>query len=525
MKSISNHLFYEREALTRSYNGATRRPRFSSTLQAVTMKEGTPSPSNSSRRAFIKTGVIAASTFYIVPRHVLGGVGYTAPSDQLNLAAIGAGGKGASDIRNASVNGRERVAALCDVDFSGSAAKSVEAFPKAKLYKDFRVMLDTEKDIDAVTISTPDHVHGLAAAFAMARGKHVYVQKPMTHNIREARMLTQMARTQKVVTQMGNQGASNPLLGMVKRWVDSGVLGKIADVQIWTNRPVWPQGFAMPAPDESKKPTDLDWDLWLGPAEYMPYTPNLHPFSWRGWWDYGTGALGDVGCHLIDIPFRTLGLHYPTDAECSVGAVYTEMWEPIYQPEGCPASSFITLHFGATEKSKAPITMTWSDGGIRPSRPDIIPPDHTMGGTNSANGVLIIGENGLISTNINDSSPMMPKLYLNDGTTEFGPEGVDESEPEYGHQRKWVDACKAGFDSAEHKGLTSSFDYAGPMTETVLMGNLAIRSYFLRHENSEGKYEFFARKKLLWDGENMRITNSEEANQFVGRTYRTGWEM
>ncbi len=477
-----------------------------------------------SRRQFLKKGAIA-STIFIVPRHVLGGVGYLAPSDRLNLAAIGAGGKGASDIMNASVKGREQVVALCDVDFSGSAKRSVENFPKAKLYSDFREMLDKEKGIDAVTISTPDHVHGPAAVRAMERGIHVYVQKPMTHNIREARLLTEMARSKKIVTQMGNQGGSNALLDMVQKWVDSGVLGKISKVQIWTNRPVWPQGYAMPEPDESLKPKDLNWDLWLGPAPARPYTPKLHPFNWRGWWDYGTGALGDVGCHLIDIPFRTLGLKYPTDAECSVGSVYTQMWNADYHPEGCPPSSYTTLHFGATEKSKSPIEMTWSDGGIRPAHPDIIPADSDIGGRDSANGVLIIGEKGIISTNINDSSPLMPKLYLNDGTTDFGPETEDDIEPEYGHQRKWVDACKAGFGSAEHLALTSSFDYAGPMTETVLMGNLAIRSYMLQRENSQGKMEFFARKKLLWDGENTRITNLEEANQFVTRTYREGWKI
>lgn len=479
---------------------------------------------SASRRDFIKQSAIASS-FFIVPRNVLGGTGFISPSDQLNLAAIGAGGKGASDIRNASVKGRERVVALCDVDFAGSAKSSVEAFPKAKLYADYREMLDKEKDIDAVTISTPDHVHGPAAKYAMDRNKHVYVQKPLTHNIREARILTQLARSQKVVTQMGNQGGSNPLLGMVQTWIDSGRLGKISKVQVWSNRPVWPQGGAMPQPDPSLKPKDLNWDLWLGPNELKPFTPEMHPFNWRGWWDYGTGALGDVGCHLIDIPFRTLGLMYPTDAECSVASVFSQKWTADYHPEGCPASSFITLHFGATAKSKSPIEMTWSDGGIRPAHPDIIPANSDIGGKESANGVLIIGEKGLISTNINDSSPLMPKLYLNDGTTEFGPEVESSDEPEYGHQRLWVDACKAGFNSKEHKGLTSSFDYAGPMTETVLMGNLAIRSYMLRKENEKGKMEFFARKKLLWDGENMRITNLEDANQYVGRSYRKGFEV
>ncbi|RFS17860.1 Gfo/Idh/MocA family protein [Emticicia sp. C21] len=480
--------------------------------------------SDESRRSFIKKSAIASS-FFIVPRNVLGGVGFISPSDQLNLAAIGSGGKGRSDITNASVKGRERVVALCDVDFSGSAAQTVKQFPNAKLYADYREMFDKEKDIDAVTISTPDHVHGPAAKFAMERGKHVYVQKPMTHNIREARMLTQMARTNKIVSQMGNQGASNPLLKTVQGWIDSGKMGKIAKVQIWTNRPVWPQGNAMPKPDEALKPKDLDWNLWLGPNEFKPYVPGMHPFGWRGWWDYGTGALGDVGCHLIDIPFRTLGLKYPTDAECSVGTLYTKR-SPEYNPEGCPASSMITLHFDATKKSQSRIEMTWMDGGIRPSHPDLIPANEDMGGTNGANGVMIIGEKGIITTNINDSSPMMPKLYLSDGTREVGPELPKDIEPEYGHQRRWVDACKAGFNSKEHKELTSSFDYAGPMTETVLMGNLAIRSYLLKRDNGKGQSEFFARKKLLWDGENMRITNLEEANQFVGRaTYREGWTV
>lgn len=477
-----------------------------------------------SRRSFVKQGAVASSIF-IVPRHVLGGVGFTAPSDQLVLAAIGAGGKGTSDIKNASVGGREKIVALCDVDFSGSASRSIKNFPDAKQYHDYRVMLEEEKDIDAVTISTPDHIHAPAASFAMQRGIHVYVQKPMTHNIQEARKLTQMAREYKIVSQMGNQGGSNPLLEMVQKWVDSDTIGKISKVQVWTNRPVWPQGGKFPEPEESQKPKDLHWDLWLGPSNKIPYTPNLHPFNWRGWWDYGTGALGDVGCHLIDIPFRTLGLKYPTDAECSVSSVYSKMWTADYHPEGCPPSSFITLHFDATEKSKSPIEMTWSDGGIRPSHPEIIPANHDIGGDNSSNGVLIIGEKGIISTNINDSSPLMPKLYLNDGTTEFGPEVEKNDEPEYGHQRKWVDACKAGFNSQEHQALTSSFDYAGPMTETVLMGNLAIRSYMLGKKGSNDRMEFYARKKLLWDGENMRITNLEEANQYVGRQYRKGWEV
>ena len=242
--------------------------------------------STKSRRSFIKKSSAIGLGVFIIPRHVLGGKGFIAPSDQLNIAAIGSGGKGISDISNAAVNGRERISALCDVDFSGSASQTVKNFPKAKLFDDYRKMLDKHKDIDAVTISTPDHVHGPAAVYAMERNKHVYVQKPITHNIREARILTELAREQQVVTQMGNQGGSNPLLKMVQNWVDSGKIGQISEVKVWTNRPVWPQGIKMPKPNESLKPKSLDWNLWLGPASQKEYTPNIHPFNWRGWWEY-----------------------------------------------------------------------------------------------------------------------------------------------------------------------------------------------------------------------------------------------
>jgi len=479
---------------------------------------------STTRRSFIKQTAIATSAL-IVPRHVLGGVGFTAPSDQLVLAAIGAGGKGIGDIYNASVGGRERVVALCDVDFSGSAKRSVANFPEANRYADYREMLDKETDIDAVTISTPDHSHAHAAVNAMQRGMHVYVQKPLTHNIREARILTEMARSQKVVTQMGNQGGSNPEYKLLQKWIDDRRIGKIHKVEAWTNRPVWPQGIQMQSADASAKPADLDWDLWLNGAPQTDYLPNMHPFNWRGWWDYGTGALGDMGCHIMDVPFRVLGLRYPTDAQASVGTIYSRMWNADYYPEGCPASSLVTLHFEATKKTKSDITMTWSDGGIRPSHPDIIPPESHIGGPGSYNGVLIHGSKGIISTDINTSTPFNLKLYLNNGDTEFGNTKEIKMPPEYNHQRMWVDACKAGFNSTEHQALTSSFDYAGPMTETVLMGNLAIRSYMLRRENSKGAMDYYGRKKLLWDGENMRITNLEEANQFVGRQYREGWEV
>ena len=481
------------------------------------MAKSKPNSQSIKRRDFVKSS-IAASSIFIVPRHVLGGLGYTAPSDQLGLAAIGAGGKGAGDIRNASVDGRERIVALCDVDSSGGngISRSIKKFSDAQFYDNFKKMLDKEKDIEAVTISTPDHTHAAAAVYAMERGIHVYVQKPLTHNIYEARLLTEMAREKQIVSQMGNQGASNPEQLQIQKWIRDGHIGKISKIEIWTNRPVWPQGGKMPAADASAKPDGFNWDQWLGPAQETPFIPNMHPFNWRGWWNFGTGALGDMGCHLIDIPFKALGLKYPTDVECSVGSVYEKMWNANYYPEGCPPSSSVSLHFDPTEINDIPMQMTWSDGGIKPFHPDLLPADVPI----APNGVLMIGEKGVISC---DAYGEDAKLYVkNEAVVESKKTIVNE--PEFGHQRQWVDACKAGFNSPEHKALTSSFDYSGPLTETVLMGNIAIRSYLLR-SGSGREMEFIGRKKLLWDGEAMKIKNLEEANQFVGRAYRKGWEL
>ncbi|MDG1052496.1 MAG: Gfo/Idh/MocA family oxidoreductase, partial [Flavobacteriaceae bacterium] len=285
-----------------------------------------------SRRNFLKKSSVFGAGVFIVPRNVLGGTGFTAPSDQLNIAAIGAGGKG-SDIQDSWVS-NERVIALCDVHLDGKhgVVQSIKKYPNARLYEDFREMLDREKDLDAVTISTPDHTHGVIANNAMNRGLHVYVQKPLTHNIEEARQLTLTAKKNKVVTQMGNQGGSSVGVQKIQEWVDNKMIGKINKIYAWTNRPVWPQGFQMPDND-ADKPKNLNWDLWLGPASHTNYSSNLHPFNWRGWWDYGTGALGDMGCHILDAPYKTLGLQYPTDVECSVGAVFQKPWSYNYVPK------------------------------------------------------------------------------------------------------------------------------------------------------------------------------------------------
>ncbi|HPQ98679.1 MAG TPA: Gfo/Idh/MocA family oxidoreductase [Saprospiraceae bacterium] len=478
------------------------------------------------RRDFIKASSIASAGFMIVPRHVLGGKGFKAPSDKLNLAAIGAGGKGWSDIRNAYNDGAENVVALCDID-TNQCKSAIEKWPDAKLYNDFRKMFEERKDIDAVTISTPDHVHGIAALTAMQHGVAVYVQKPLTHNIKEARMLTEAARKYKIVSQMGNQGASNPGQVQMMEWFDQGKIGKVSKVYVWTNRPVWPQGIPFPK-DTPTRPAQIsaqDWDMFIGPARYVDYNPLFHPFKWRGWWNFGTGALGDMGCHLIDPPFRVLGLGYPTEVECSVGQVFTQDWVPEYIPEGCPPSSHVQITFPATAKNSTEMTMVWSDGGIRPFHPDLIPADDYIGEKGNGNGVMMIGEKGIMTCGVYG---LDPQIYFNSGERikmpeDYHTDNPNEKLPEYGHQVSWTDAVKAGFGSKEHKALTSSFDYSGPLTETVLMGNLAIRSYQAGVTGDNGRMMFDGRKKLLWDGKSMRITNYEPANEFVTRTYREGW--
>ncbi|RYZ33323.1 MAG: Gfo/Idh/MocA family oxidoreductase, partial [Sphingobacteriales bacterium] len=369
------------------------------------------------------------------------------------------------------------------------------------------------------------------AMAAMQRGKHVYVQKPLTHNIYEARMLTEAARKYKVVTQMGNQGSSNPQQKQMVEWFDKGLIGNVHTINLWTNRPVWPQGIPVPTekPPLPQTMTPEDWNLWVGTAPMVDYHPLYHPFKWRGWWNFGTGALGDMACHLIDPAYRTLGLGYPTEVECSVGQVFIKDWSPEYIPEGCPPSSFVQLKFPASKKNKSSVKLTWQDGGLRPFHPDLIPANDPLGEPDSSNGVLLIGTKGIMTC---ETYGMNPKIYLNNGEKILMPKVVRDANyvslPENGHQAKWAEACKAGFGSPLHKELTSSFDFSGPLTESILMGNLAIRSYNLRKTSGNGRntsYAYEGRKKLLWDGTNMKITNFEDANQFVKRQYRDGWSL
>jgi len=468
---------------------------------------------NKSRRNFIKHIGVAGAAFSLVPRHVLGGSGYIPPSDTLYIAGIGAGGKGQSDLSSFAKSEKVKIAYLCDVD-TVRAAKSIESFPEAKFYNDFREMLDKEnQNIDAVSVSTPDHNHTIQALSAMEMGKHVYVQKPLTHDIYEARQLTEAAKKYKVVTQMGNQGASGDGIRKTMEWYNTGLIGDVHTVYVWTNRPVWPQGIPWPS-EKPKVPKTLNWNLWLGTAPYKDYVNKLIPFNWRGWWDYGTGALGDMGCHLMDTPFFTLELGYPTSVECSVGSVYVDEFKRGYFPESCPPSTHIVLDF-PERNGKSSVKLHWMDGGIQPERPEELGPNEKMG--DGGNGVIMVGTKGKLMCDTYGRNPRLLPSSLTDYVKV--PETL-ERVPQ-GHYQQWVEGCFAGYEKAK---LSSSFEKAGPLTESLLMGNLAVRSYDIQKPGNDGRFDYPGRFiKLLWDGPNMKVTNFDDANQFVRREYREGW--
>ncbi len=478
--------------------------------------------SSNSRRDFMKTSATALAGFYIVPRHVLGGPGFIAPSDKLRVASVGVGGMGGGDVRGIFSTGKVDMIALCDVDDS-RAKQSRDAHPKATYYKDYREMLEKEgENIDAVSVSTPDHMHAVIAMMAMKMGKHVYVQKPLSHDIYEARMLTEAAEKYKVVTQMGNQGSSGDGVRKMVEWYNAGLIGEAKKVYTWTNRPVWPQGIQWPT-ESIEPPADLDWDLWLGTAPYKDYVGNLVPFNWRGWWDYGTGALGDMACHIMEPPFRVLGLGYPNSAEASVGSVYVGEFQRGYFPESCPPSSHITLRFD--RPGGEDLEFHWMDGGIQPTRPEELEPNEQMG--DGGNGVIIEGTEGKIMCSTYGINPqLLPTSRTKDISV---PETLYRvPNGDRGHYSNWVEACIAGHGSKEYDQLSSPFSIAGPLTESVLMGNLAIRSYDYRiaREGEESQYDYPGRGiKLLWDGENMKITNFEPANLFVKREYRGEYSL
>jgi predicted dehydrogenase len=488
-----------------------------------------------SRRKFIKNGALGLAGFYIVPRHVLG-KGFVAPSDKLLIAGVGVGGKGDSDLRGFAYlldgktrNPQSEVAFLCDVD-DRQAKGSRERFPKAKYYKDWRELFDKEhKNFDAVSVSTPDHTHASVAFNAMQLGKHVYVQKPLTHDIYEARMLGEAAKRYKVVTQMGDQGSSNDGPRIMREWMEAGLIGDVHTVHCWTNRPVWPQGVAWPK-TSGTIPAELDYDLWLGTAPKRDYVDNLIPFNWRGWWDYGTGALGDMACHIVGPVFKVLDLGFPFEVNCSTSTFYTGNFNQAYFPDSPPAAS--SIHFKYKGKKGNVIKLNWMDGGIQPERPDELLPNEVMGGANDAgNGALFVGTKGKMMCGVYGADP---QLLPTSRTAQDAPK-VKAKYPripggESGHYKQWVDACIAGYEKGE---VDSPFNgYAVPLTESILMGNLAIRSFNIQKSVSDTDRNGNARTRmtypgrgitLQWDADKMKITNFEEANQFVKRTYREGW--
>ncbi len=476
------------------------------------------------RRDFVKGAALTAAAFTIVPRHVLGGPGFIPPSDQLNIAGIGVGGRGQSILRDAYNKGASNIVALCDVD-EVRAQGTFNEYPKAKRYKDFRVMLnEMNKDIDAVMIATPDHTHAVIAMAAMQMGKHVYLEKPLTQTVWEARMLTQAAHKYNLATQMGNQGNSSNDIRRIAEWIGAGLIGEVTSVQTWTNRPVWPQGKPTPS-DKPPVPTTLDWDLWQGPAKLRDYSPQYLPFKWRGWWEYGTGALGDMACHIIDPVFVALKLGYPLSVEASVVNVYVDDFKAGDFPDSCPPASAIHFEFGARE-GMPPVKLHWFDGGIMPERPIELRDDEEMGDPNG--GVIFEGTKGKIMCGCYAANPRLLPTSKMEG---FNEPAKTIARVVGNHQTSWVAACKAGSLAEANKLASSNFDYAGKLTETILMGNLALRSLSAKEliagkdPNLANSYRKIGRKKLIWDGPNMKITNLEQANQFVKREYRDGWSL
>jgi predicted dehydrogenase len=435
------------------------------------------------RRTFLAGTVAAAAGCQVVPRHVVGGKAHTPPSEKLNIAGIGAGGRAETDL---GAMRRENIVALCDVD-ERAATEVFRQYPDVPKYKDFRVMLEKQKDIDGVIIATPDNTHAVAAMAAMQLGKHVFVEKPIAHSAYEARMLAQAAARYKVVTQMGNQGHGADGVRVACEIIWSGGIGPVREAHAWTNRPTWPQGLQRPT-DTPPVPQTLDWDLWLGPAPYRPYNPAYLPHRWRGWWDFGCGALGDMGCHILDPPFWALKLGAPISVEPIeiVGATQ----------ESGPTASVVRYEF-PQRGDMCPVTLYWHDGGKMPPRPEGVPEDEQLGDGN--NGSFFIGDKGIMTTGCYGmGTRLVPASKME--TYELPPKTIPRSR---GHYKEWVAACKGDGSTGSH------FGYAGPLAEMVALGNVAVR----------------VGEKIYWDAENMRVTNVPEANKYVRREYRAGWSL
>lgn len=447
-----------------------------------------------SRRQFVhrSAGALAAAgSVQVLPRHVLGAADNPGPNEKLHIGGIGIGGMGGHNLHQLS---GEEIVALCDVD-SQYAAKTFEKYPNAKQYKDFRVMLDKQKDLDAVVIGTPDHTHAVIAMAAMQCGKHVYCQKPLTHTVFEARTLAQAAAGHNVCTQMGIQGHSGEGARLIREWIASGSLGAVRKVVAWCSLTYYPWGHASwssPLGDRPAEtppiPESLDWDLWLGPAPERPYHPCYHPRTWRSWWDFGCGMMGDRGVHTLDPVFWALDL----DAPSSIEANNTNL-----NPETHPIASIVHYQFPARGE-RPPVDLTWYDG-LEPPRPAELEDGRTLG--DSEGGVFFFGEKATLMCGTYGNSPrIIPETAMK--AFDRPPETIARVDGT--HEDDWARACKAG----DRAG--ADFRYAGPLTETCLLGNIAKR---------------FPKTKLYWDSASLSFPDHAEATQCVHKPYREGWTL
>jgi predicted dehydrogenase len=446
-----------------------------------------------SRRGFLGGSALSAAALTVVPRHVLGATQASqAPSDKLNVASIGVGGKGRGDVRGLA---SENIVGLCDVSEKRGGG-SFKKFSKAKVYKDYRKMLDElDKSIDAVTVSTPDHVHAPASMKAMKMGKHVFCQKPLCHNVEEARIVAKTAREQGVATVMGIQGHCYEGPRLVREWVQAGKLGPVREVHYWTNRPIWPQDIDAPK-DTPPVPDYLDWNLWLGPASERPYHPDYAPFKWRGWWDFGCGALGDIGCHAMDAAFWALDLGSPEVIEAEMSGMHKDT---------APKWSTITYQFPA-RGDMPPVKVVWRDGVGKGNQPPPRPEELEKGRKLPGNigGQLIVGDKATVMAGVYCRSPrIIPETKMREMLEDRPPETIPRV-PKGSVYREFIRACKGG-----PKCGANFTDYAAPLTEMVLLGNLAVRTG----------------KRIEWDGAKSICTNVPEANQYLSREHRKGWEV
>lgn len=430
------------------------------------------------RRQFLSTSLTASAPL-LLPSGVRA-AGVSSPNAELNLAGIGIGGMGGNYLRNLE---SENIVALCDVD-SKYAAETFARYPKAKRYVDFRVLLETEKAIDGVVVGTPDHTHAVIVLAALQSGKHVYCAKPLTRTVAEARQVAEAAAGAKVATQMSIQWNAKEDHRLIAEWIADGAIGDVREVHTWSNRPIWPQGIERPA-ETPAIPETLNWDLWLGPAPKRPYHSAYHPFNWRGWWDFGCGALGDMGCHHLDPIFRALQLSAPLTIEAETSDRH---------PETAPKSSTITYHF-PERGERPPVKLVWYDGGRMPERPEELEPGREM--SDQFGGTLYVGSKGkLLTGGLGDGPRLIPESAMQ---AYRRPERTLQRSP--GHYEEFVLACKGG------PAAGAAFDYGARLTETALLGNVAIR----------------AGHKLEWDAAQGRVTNHDAANAFIEEAGRVGW--